>query len=119
LKKADNTFRDLEITSWFSTVLGVETLYSCLSKYKCRAGQQVKWGDIIGWSTGRSEGPHLHYRVHKKTVKWSIRWTLYRNISAVEYVAICRLANQENRLINDFRFVEFRFQIEYNNKICT
>ena len=46
---------------------GYETLYAHLSKYKARAGQRVKRGDVIGYvgSTGRSEGPHLHYEVHK------------------------------------------------------
>ena len=46
---------------------GYESLYAHLSKYKCRAGQRVKRGDIIGYvgSTGRSEAPHLHYEVHK------------------------------------------------------
>jgi murein DD-endopeptidase MepM/ murein hydrolase activator NlpD len=45
---------------------GYETLYGHLSKYNSKAGQK-KTGDIIGYvgSTGRSEGPHLHYEVHK------------------------------------------------------
>ena len=48
---------------------GYETLYGHLSKYKCRAGQKVKRGDVIGYvgSTGRSEAPHLHYEVMKNT----------------------------------------------------
>ena len=44
---------------------GYETLYGHLSRYKCRAGQRIKRGDVIGYvgSTGRSEGPHLHYEI--------------------------------------------------------
>ena len=40
---------------------GYETVYAHLSRYKCKRGQRVKRGDVIGYvgSTGRSEGPHL------------------------------------------------------------
>ena len=46
---------------------GYETLYAHLSKYKCRVGQQVKRGDIIGYvgSTGLATGPHVCYRFWK------------------------------------------------------
>ena len=78
---------------------GYETLYAHLSKYKCRAGQRIKRGDIIGYvgSTGRSEGPHLHYEVHKNGRVVNPLNFYYGNISAVEYVAIAKLANQENQ----------------------
>ena len=78
---------------------GYETLYGHLSKYKCRAGQKVKRGEIIGFvgSTGRSEGPHLHYEVHKNGKVVNPLNFYYGNISAVEYVAIAKLANQENQ----------------------
>jgi murein DD-endopeptidase MepM/ murein hydrolase activator NlpD len=78
---------------------GYETLYAHLSKYKCRAGQRVKRGDIIGYvgSTGRSEGPHLHYEVHKNGKVVNPLNFYYGNISAVEYVAIAKAANQENQ----------------------
>jgi murein DD-endopeptidase MepM/ murein hydrolase activator NlpD len=37
-----------------------------LFKYKARAGQRVKRGDVIGYvEAGRSEAPHLHYEVLK------------------------------------------------------
>jgi murein DD-endopeptidase MepM/ murein hydrolase activator NlpD len=78
---------------------GYETLYGHLSKYKCRAGQSIKRGDVIGYvgSTGRSEGPHLHYEVHKNGEVVNPLNFYYGNISAVEYVAIAKLANQENQ----------------------
>jgi murein DD-endopeptidase MepM/ murein hydrolase activator NlpD len=81
---------------------GYETLYAHLSKYNCRAGQRVKRGDIIGYvgSTGRSEGPHLHYEVHKDGKVVNPLNFYYGNISAVEYVAISKIANQENQSLD-------------------
>jgi murein DD-endopeptidase MepM/ murein hydrolase activator NlpD len=81
---------------------GYETLYGHLSKYKVRAGQRVKRGDIIGYvgSTGRSEAPHLHYEVHKGGSAVNPLNFYYGNISAAEYVAISKLANQENQSLD-------------------
>jgi murein DD-endopeptidase MepM/ murein hydrolase activator NlpD len=81
---------------------GYETLYAHLSKYKARKGQRVKRGDIIGYvgSTGRSEAPHLHYEVHKNNRVVNPLNFYYGNISAVEYVAISKLANQENQSLD-------------------
>ena len=81
---------------------GYETLYAHLSKYKARAGQRVKRGDIIGYvgSTGRSEAPHLHYEVHKNNRVVNPLNFYYGNISSVEYVAISKLANQENQSLD-------------------
>ena len=81
---------------------GYESLYAHLSKYNCRAGQHVKRGDVIGYvgSTGRSEGPHCHYEVHKDGKVVNPLNFYYGNISAVEYVAISHLANQENQSLD-------------------
>jgi murein DD-endopeptidase MepM/ murein hydrolase activator NlpD len=81
---------------------GYETLYGHLSKYKVRAGQRVKRGDIIGFvgSTGRSEAPHLHYEVHKNGEVVNPLNFYYGNISAEEYVVISKLANQENQSLD-------------------
>jgi murein DD-endopeptidase MepM/ murein hydrolase activator NlpD len=81
---------------------GYESLYAHLSKYNCRAGQHVKRGDVIGYvgSTGRSEGPHCHYEVHKDGKVVNPLNFYYGNISAVEYVAISQLANQENQSLD-------------------
>jgi murein DD-endopeptidase MepM/ murein hydrolase activator NlpD len=81
---------------------GYETLYGHLSKYNVKAGQRVKRGDVIGYvgSTGRSEGPHLHYEVHKDGKVVNPLNFYYGNISAVEYVAISKLANQENQSLD-------------------
>ena len=81
---------------------GYLTLYGHLSKYNCRAGQGVKRGDIIGYvgSTGRSEAPHLHYEVHKDGKAVNPINFYYGNISAAEYVAISKVANQENQSLD-------------------
>ena len=78
---------------------GYETLYGHLSRYKCRAGQRIKRGDVIGFvgSTGRSQGPHLHYEIHKNGSVVNPINFYYGNISAVEYTAIAKLATQENQ----------------------
>ncbi len=81
---------------------GYESLYAHLSKYNCRPGQKVKRGDVIGYvgSTGRSEGPHCHYEVHKDGKVVNPLNFYYGNISAVEYVAISHMANQENQSLD-------------------
>lgn len=81
---------------------GYQTLYGHLSKYKVRAGQRVDRGDIIGYvgSTGRSEAPHLHYEVHKNGEVVNPLNYYYGNISAAEYVAIAKAANQENQSLD-------------------
>lgn len=81
---------------------GYETLYGHLSRYKVKAGQRVKRGDVIGYvgSTGRSEAPHLHYEVHKNGKPVNPLNYYYGNISAAEYVAISKLANQENQALD-------------------
>lgn len=44
---------------------GTSSLYAHLEKIITAKGQQIKKGDLIGYtgSTGRSSGPHLHYEV--------------------------------------------------------
>ncbi|MEZ4788203.1 MAG: M23 family metallopeptidase [Flavobacterium haoranii] len=100
--KADNSLsgygNHIEINHGY----GYVTLYAHLSKYNCRPGQRVKRGDIIGYvgSTGRSEAPHLHYEVIKNGEKVNPINFYYGSISAEEYVAISKLANQENQSLD-------------------
>lgn len=100
--KADNSLsgygNHIEINHGY----GYVTLYAHLSKYKVRAGQKVKRGDIIGYvgSTGRSEAPHLHYEVIKNGEKVNPINFYYGSISAEEYVAIAQMANQENQALD-------------------
>ncbi len=46
---------------------GYSTLYSQLSGYNVKEGQEVNKGDVIGYvgQSGISTGPHLHYEVKK------------------------------------------------------
>ncbi len=102
VKSADNSLsgygNHIEINHGF----GYLTLYAHLSKYKVRPGQRVKRGDIIGYvgSTGRSQAPHLHYEVHKDGKVTNPINFYYGNISAAEYVAISKIANQENQSLD-------------------
>ncbi|MBG6110380.1 murein DD-endopeptidase MepM/ murein hydrolase activator NlpD [Flavobacterium sp. CG_9.10] len=102
VEKADNTASGYGNHILLRHGYGYETLYAHLSKYNCRAGQRIKRGDVIGYvgSTGRSEGPHLHYEVHKDEKVVNPLNFYYGNISAIEYVAISKLANQENQSLD-------------------
>jgi hypothetical protein len=52
------------IISLLGTVMDTKLIWTF---EQIQLGQKSKTGDIIGYvgSTGRSEGPHLHYEVHK------------------------------------------------------
>lgn len=102
VERADNTASGYGNHIVIRHGFGYETLYGHLSKYKVRAGQRVKRGDIIGYvgSTGRSEAPHLHYEVHKNGEVVNPLNFYYGNISAAEFVAISKLANQENQSLD-------------------
>ncbi|AOW09379.1 M23 family metallopeptidase [Flavobacterium gilvum] len=102
VERADNTASGYGNHVVIRHGYGYETLYAHLSKYNCRPGKSVKRGDIIGYvgSTGRSEAPHLHYEVHKNGKVVNPLNFYYGNISAVEYVAISKIANQENQSLD-------------------
>lgn len=102
VERADNTASGYGNHIVIRHGFGYETLYGHLSKYKVRAGQKVKRGDVIGYvgSTGRSEAPHLHYEVHKNGEVVNPLNFYYGNISAAEFAAISKLANQENQSLD-------------------
>lgn len=102
VSRADNTASGYGNHVVIRHGFGYETVYAHLSRYKCKRGQSVKRGDIIGYvgSTGRSEGPHLHYEVRNNGKVVNPLNFYYGNISAVEYVAISKLANQENQSLD-------------------
>ena len=102
VKKADGTVSGFGNHIEINHGYGYLTLYAHLSKYKVRAGQKVKRGDISGYvgSTGRSEAPHLHYEVHKNGEVVNPLNFYYGSISAKEYVLITKLANQENQTLD-------------------
>jgi murein DD-endopeptidase MepM/ murein hydrolase activator NlpD len=49
---------------------GLETVYAHLHRYKCKVGDFVKAGDVIGLggSSGHSTGSHLHFEVRYKGI---------------------------------------------------
>ena len=102
VQRADNTASGFGNHIVIRHGFGYETLYAHLSKYKSHPGQRIKRGDVIGYvgSTGRSEGPHLHYEVHKNGEVVNPLNFYYGNISAAEYVAIAKIANQENQSLD-------------------
>lgn len=102
VERADNTASGYGNHIVIRHGYGYETLFGHLSKYKVKRGQKVKRGDIIGYvgSTGRSEAPHLHYEVHKNGEVVNPLNFYYGNISAAEYVAIAKAADQENQSLD-------------------
>ena len=72
---------------------GLETLYGHLSQINVKENQFVKAGNLIGLggSTGRSDGPHLHFEVR------------YKDFSFDPYFIIDRNTNQ---LISDIALIK-------------
>jgi murein DD-endopeptidase MepM/ murein hydrolase activator NlpD len=81
---------------------GLASGYGHMSRIAARVGSRVRRGQIIGYvgSTGLSTGPHLHYEVHKDGKVVNPINFYYGNISAAEYIAISKVANQENQSLD-------------------
>ena len=81
---------------------GYMSLYAHLYKYNVRVNQRVKRGDLIGFvgSTGRSEGPHLHYEVFKDDDRINPINFYYGNLSAEEYGRLLERASLENESLD-------------------
>ncbi|WP_298953975.1 M23 family metallopeptidase [uncultured Nonlabens sp.] len=80
---------------------GYKSLYAHLRRskpYNVRPGQKVKRGDIIGYvgSTGRSQGPHLHYEVSKNNERINPINFYYGNLTPDEFNALLQKSQQEN-----------------------
>jgi len=81
---------------------GYMSLYGHLSKYNVRPGQKVQRGALIGFvgSTGRSEGPHLHYEVWKDGERINPINFYYGSLTAEEYEEMLKYATQENQSLD-------------------
>ncbi len=81
---------------------GYQSLYAHLYKYNVRPGQIVKRGDLIGFvgSTGRSEGPHLHYEIFKDGDRINPINFYYGNLTAEEFAEILRKSQLENQSLD-------------------
>jgi murein DD-endopeptidase MepM/ murein hydrolase activator NlpD len=53
-------------------VAGGWVIYAHLNAVRCKPGQTLKAGDIVGevGSTGNSSGPHLHFEM-RDNIRWS------------------------------------------------
>jgi len=81
---------------------GYISLYAHLSKYNVRKGQKVKRGDIIGFvgNTGRSQAAHLHYEIHKNSVKVNPINFYYGNLSPKEFEIMQKAAQIEGQSLD-------------------
>jgi murein DD-endopeptidase MepM/ murein hydrolase activator NlpD len=81
---------------------GYTSLYAHLYKYNVRVGQRVQRGDIIGYvgSTGRSQGPHLHYEIFKDEQRINPINFYYGNLSPEEFDKVLEKAQQENQSLD-------------------
>jgi murein DD-endopeptidase MepM/ murein hydrolase activator NlpD len=81
---------------------GYTSLYAHLYKYNVRRRQKVKRGDVIGFvgSTGRSEGPHLHYEIFMNEERINPINFYYGNLSPEEFDQVLIKAQQENQSLD-------------------
>ncbi|WP_416444781.1 M23 family metallopeptidase [Leeuwenhoekiella sp. A16] len=81
---------------------GYVSLYAHLYKYNVRPGQKVERGDLIGFvgSTGRSEGPHVHYEIFKDDERINPINFYYGNLSPAEFDIILKKAQMENQSLD-------------------
>lgn len=81
---------------------GYETRYAHLYKYNVKKGQKVKRGDIIGYvgSTGRSQGPHLHYEILKDGEHINPINFYYGNLSSKEFNELLKRSEAVNQSLD-------------------
>jgi len=81
---------------------GYESLYAHLYKYNVKPRQKVQRGDLIGFvgSTGRSEGPHLHYEVFKDGQRINPMNFYYGSLTSEEFEEMLKTAQQENQSLD-------------------
>ncbi len=86
--------------------LGFESRYAHLSEMKVKVGDVVQKGDVIGLSgsTGRSDGPHLHYEVryldkaHNPIdfLKWEFgNQEIFSNVRGIQWESLISLLNKQ------------------------
>lgn len=81
---------------------GYVSLYAHLYKYNVRRNQKVKRGDLIGFvgSTGRSQGPHLHYEIFKDGQRINPINFYYGSLTAEEFNKLLEHASLENQSLD-------------------
>ena len=81
---------------------GYTSLYGHLYKFNIRVGNHVKRGDLIGFvgSTGRSQGPHLHYEIFKDGENINPINFYYGHLSPEEFDQVLIKAQEENQSLD-------------------
>ncbi len=81
---------------------GYVSLYAHLYKYKVKKNQKVRRGDLIGLvgSTGRSQGPHLHYEIFKDGNRINPINFYYGSLTAEEFNKLLQHASLENQSLD-------------------
>lgn len=81
---------------------GYKTLYAHLSQLKCKHGQRVKRGELIGLvgNTGKSVGPHLHYEVRKNGEPVNPINYYFSDLRPEEYLKIVENSNQPGQTLD-------------------
>lgn len=75
---------------------GYKTIYAHMSKIATKKGNKVKRGDLIGYvgNTGRSNGSHLHYEVHKNGKPVNPIYYYYGDLSPKEFLAMQKASEE-------------------------
>jgi murein DD-endopeptidase MepM/ murein hydrolase activator NlpD len=78
---------------------GYKTRYAHMSEFKCKPGDKVLRGQVIGLvgSTGKSTAPHLHYEVMKNGQKIDPIHFFHSDISPEEYEKLIEMAGNANQ----------------------
>ncbi|MCB9222798.1 MAG: M23 family metallopeptidase [Crocinitomicaceae bacterium] len=78
---------------------GYKTRYAHLSEFKCKPGDKIVRGQIIGLvgSTGKSTAPHLHYEVERNGEKVDPIHFFHSDISPEEYERLIEMATNANQ----------------------
>lgn len=81
---------------------GYQTLYGHMSEVKCKVGQKVKRGEIIGLvgSSGTSTAPHVHYEVVHKDKKVDPLPFCLDGLTPKEYKEFVTSATAENQAMS-------------------
>lgn len=102
----NGTVIDCEVKMWGygqSVIIdhgfGYVSRYAHLSEFKCKKGDKVVRGQIIGLvgSTGKSTAPHLHYEVEKNGQKINPIHFFHSDLSAEEYERMIEMATNANQ----------------------
>jgi murein DD-endopeptidase MepM/ murein hydrolase activator NlpD len=102
VKRADNRATGYGNHIELNHGYGYTSLYAHLYKYNVRVGQRVKRGDVIGFvgSTGRSQGPHLHYEIIKDGQHINPINFYYGHLSPEEFDQVLIKAQEENQSLD-------------------